>query len=125
MAGTISCRELAESDVIFPGEVEGTLRFKHGITRDVIYASLGLRQRESLHRQIAELIEQRGPQGGQDALSRHCPITSVPVRITRRRPTMRSSREESGGRGRAGQGSQSIRCGACGIGSAAAVRRAL
>jgi class 3 adenylate cyclase/tetratricopeptide (TPR) repeat protein len=60
-------RDLAESDVIFPGEVEGTLRFKHGITRDVIYASVGLRQRQLLHRQIAELIEQRGPQGGLDA----------------------------------------------------------
>jgi tetratricopeptide (TPR) repeat protein len=51
--------ELARHDLIFPGEVKGTLRFKHGITRDVAYASVGLRERERLHRQIARLLERR------------------------------------------------------------------
>ncbi len=60
-------RDLAKNDVIFPGEVDGTLRFKHGITRQVMYTSVGSQEREALHQQIAELIKQRGPQGGQDA----------------------------------------------------------
>src|SRR5262249_4117263 len=52
--------ELAERDLIFQGDVPGTLRFKHGITRDVVYASVGLRERERLHRRIGELLELRG-----------------------------------------------------------------
>ena len=40
---------LAEQDFIFPGEREGTLRFKHGLTRDAIYASVGLHERRALH----------------------------------------------------------------------------
>ncbi|MBC7726722.1 MAG: AAA family ATPase, partial [Microbacteriaceae bacterium] len=47
-------RELAELDLIFPGEHPGTLRFKHGMARDVIYDAVGLHQRRALHKQIAE-----------------------------------------------------------------------
>jgi class 3 adenylate cyclase/tetratricopeptide (TPR) repeat protein len=60
--------ELADKDLIYPGEVEGTLRFKHGITRDVIYASVGLRERETLHRRIASLLERRAAEDGYEAL---------------------------------------------------------
>jgi class 3 adenylate cyclase/tetratricopeptide (TPR) repeat protein len=60
--------ELAERDLIFPGEVPGTLRFKHGITRDVVYASVGLREREGLHRRIGELLERRGAEDGLEPL---------------------------------------------------------
>lgn len=48
--------ELAQQDLIFPGEVAGTLRFKHGITRDAIYAGVGLHRRRSMHLQIAESL---------------------------------------------------------------------
>ena len=47
-------RELAGLDLIFPGEHAGTLRFKHGMARDVIYDAVGLHQRRALHKQIAE-----------------------------------------------------------------------
>ena len=60
--------ELAESDLIYPGEVEDTLRFKHGITRDVIYASVGLSDRQMLHRRIGRLLEERAASQGSDAL---------------------------------------------------------
>ena len=53
-------RSLADQDLIFPGERPGTLRFKHGITRDVIYDSVGLRQRRALHLQMAEALRRQG-----------------------------------------------------------------
>ncbi|HWH83665.1 MAG TPA: AAA family ATPase [Burkholderiaceae bacterium] len=49
-------RELAEHDFLFPGEHVGTLRFKHGVTRDVIYASLGLLTRQALHLRIGAAL---------------------------------------------------------------------
>ncbi len=52
-------RGLAEQDFIFPGERSGTLRFKHGITRDVIYDSVGLHARQALHRRVAEAMQQQ------------------------------------------------------------------
>ena len=60
--------ELARQDLIFPGAVTGTVRFKHGVTRDVIYASVGLRERERLHLRIARLLEQRSSEGTPEAL---------------------------------------------------------
>ncbi|MDB5861249.1 MAG: hypothetical protein JWQ76_4938 [Ramlibacter sp.] len=50
---------LAEQDFIFPGERAGTLRFKHGLTRDIIYESVGLHVRQELHLRIAEALQQR------------------------------------------------------------------
>ena len=52
-------RGLAEQDFIFPGERSGTLRFKHGITRDVIYDSVGLHARQALHRRVAVAMQQQ------------------------------------------------------------------
>ena len=52
-------RGLAEHDFIFPGERAGTLRFKHGIARDVIYDSVGLQERQRLHRRIALAMQQQ------------------------------------------------------------------
>jgi class 3 adenylate cyclase/tetratricopeptide (TPR) repeat protein len=51
---------LAEQDFIFAGERAGTLRFKHGITRDIIYVSVGLHARRSLHLRIAAALQQHG-----------------------------------------------------------------
>ncbi len=47
---------LAEQDLIFPGEQSGTLRFKHGITRDVVYDGVGLRERTRLHLATAHAL---------------------------------------------------------------------
>jgi len=56
-------RRLAQQDVIFPGEQTDTLRFKHAITRDVIYNSVGMRERRDLHLRVAWEIVHRHPAG--------------------------------------------------------------
>lgn len=57
---------VAKDDFIFPGEREGTLRFKHGITREVIYDSVGRQERRALHLSIAEALLTRGSDFGED-----------------------------------------------------------
>lgn len=57
---------LAQDDFIFPGDREGTLRFKHGITREVIYDSVGLRERRAMHLRIAEAFRQKGESEGEE-----------------------------------------------------------
>jgi class 3 adenylate cyclase/tetratricopeptide (TPR) repeat protein len=57
---------LAAEDLIFPGEQSGTLRFKHGIARDVVYDSVGLHQRNALHKRIADTLREYGPSGTQE-----------------------------------------------------------
>lgn len=59
-------RGLAELDLIFPGERAGTLRFKHGITRDVVYDSVGLHERRAMHLRIAELLQQHSADVAQE-----------------------------------------------------------
>lgn len=58
-AGDPLVRALAEQDLIFPGEQGGTLRFKHGITRDVVYDGVGLRERTRLHLATAHALAAR------------------------------------------------------------------
>ena len=57
---------LAAEDFIFPGEREGTLRFKHGITREAVYGSVGLRERRALHLAIADALRGRGAEEGEE-----------------------------------------------------------
>lgn len=52
-------KTLTDVDLIFPGETDGTLRFKHGITRDVIVDAVGLHERRELHLTIARTLENR------------------------------------------------------------------
>jgi class 3 adenylate cyclase/tetratricopeptide (TPR) repeat protein len=67
--------ELAEADFLFPGEVGGTLRFKHGITRDAIYRAIDLAERRTLHKRVVEALEQEAQRSGEqpllDALAYH------------------------------------------------------
>jgi tetratricopeptide (TPR) repeat protein len=65
--GDSMVRGLAEKDLVFPAD-GGNLRFKHGITREVIYQSVGLRERETTHLRIAELLRERCAEGGRDDL---------------------------------------------------------
>ncbi|WP_271007898.1 ATP-binding protein [Paucibacter sp. B51] len=58
--------ELAELDFIFPAGQPGLLRFKHGITRDVIYESTGLHERQALHRHITAELRAQLALGGQE-----------------------------------------------------------
>ncbi|HEX8644944.1 MAG TPA: AAA family ATPase [Allosphingosinicella sp.] len=59
-------RSLAEADFLYPGERPGTLRFKHGITREVIYDSVGLHQRRGRHADIAAALRARASAAGED-----------------------------------------------------------
>jgi class 3 adenylate cyclase/tetratricopeptide (TPR) repeat protein len=67
---------LAEADFLYPGDIPGTLRFKHGIARDAIYRTIGLDERMALHRAIVEALKAEGEAGGPsahiDALAYHC-----------------------------------------------------
>lgn len=56
-------RALADEDLIYPGDQPGTLRFKHGIAREVIYASVGRRQRREVHLAVAEALRQASASG--------------------------------------------------------------
>ncbi|MGE0623748.1 MAG: AAA family ATPase [Pseudomonadales bacterium] len=51
--------QLAELDLLASMEADGTVRFKHGITRDVVLDSLNRYERQALHLQVAEVIESR------------------------------------------------------------------
>ena len=57
---------LSERDLMFPGDLPGTVRFKHGITRDVVYNSVGRRERSELHLRIGRLLEAEIAERGQD-----------------------------------------------------------
>jgi tetratricopeptide (TPR) repeat protein len=80
-------RALSEKDLVHPGKAPGTVRFKHGITRDVVYNSIGRADREGTHRRIAELIEQSADGSAQDelleTLAYHSRAGGDPVRAAR------------------------------------------
>jgi class 3 adenylate cyclase/tetratricopeptide (TPR) repeat protein len=57
-------QHLASKDLLFL-ETPDTFRFKHGLTRDVVYESVGLRERRALHLRIANALSQHAS-GGQD-----------------------------------------------------------
>jgi tetratricopeptide (TPR) repeat protein len=56
-------RKLSDQDLLFPGDHPGTLRFKHGITRDVVYGTVGMHERRALHLEVAQLISELRPAG--------------------------------------------------------------
>lgn len=55
-------------DFLFPGEAPGTYRFKHGLTRDALYAGLGRDERRLLHAEVLAALEAAVPERGQAAL---------------------------------------------------------
>ncbi|HUN92013.1 MAG TPA: AAA family ATPase [Burkholderiaceae bacterium] len=62
-------RALAEADFLYPDDRAGTLRFKHGITRDAVYEATGLGDRTAWHsRTYAALLEQARDSEREDAL---------------------------------------------------------
>jgi tetratricopeptide (TPR) repeat protein len=50
---------LAAQDLLYPAPAEGTLRFKHGITRDTVYRSIKLVERRRLHTRAAAALTRR------------------------------------------------------------------
>ena len=57
---------LGAEDFLFAGEVPGTLRFKHGITRDAIYQMIGLRERVALHASAAQALHRNAELNGEE-----------------------------------------------------------
>lgn len=57
-------RALADADLLFQDGAQA-LRFKHGITQEVVYSRLGLHERRALHRQVASLIHARAGSSGE------------------------------------------------------------
>jgi class 3 adenylate cyclase len=55
---------LAEQDFIFPGQDSEELRFKHGVTHEVVYQAIGLHERQTLHRLVAAILRERAEAGG-------------------------------------------------------------
>lgn len=57
-------RALADQDLLYGGD--GLLRFKHGITRDVVYAGIGLHERMAMHLRVAIALRARESGGAAD-----------------------------------------------------------
>jgi class 3 adenylate cyclase/tetratricopeptide (TPR) repeat protein len=74
-AGDPVLSELSASDFLYHGDIAGTLRFKHALTRDAIYRTVGFEERNRLHRLVAERLEALAGQEGEgdyvDALAYH------------------------------------------------------
>ena len=52
---------LAVTDLLFPGEQPGTWRFKHGLTREIVYHLIGRDSRRNLHQQVAQRLLAHAP----------------------------------------------------------------
>lgn len=61
-------KALADEDLIFPAESPKTLRFKHGIARDVVYNSIGLQARRKIHLQIIDILRSHYLSGSEEEL---------------------------------------------------------
>ena len=55
-------RALADADFLYAAPAAGGLRFKHGITKDAVYESIGLRERQALHQRVEIALLARSEQ---------------------------------------------------------------
>ena len=80
-------RALADQDFLFPAGQPGVMRFKHGITRDVIYGALGLHQRRAMHLVVANaLVAHAGhavSDDGYESLAYHYAAADLPIDAAR------------------------------------------
>lgn len=67
---------LEREDFLFADGAGATLQFKHGLTREAVYATIKLQQRRELHQRVADALRrQAAAQGGapaHEALAHHC-----------------------------------------------------
>lgn len=63
-AGDPRVQALADQDLLYAAD--GQLHFKHGITRDVVYAAIGLHERMAMHLRVAIAVRGREEAGTQD-----------------------------------------------------------
>jgi class 3 adenylate cyclase len=72
----ITMQALADADFLYADPAGGRLRFKHGITRDAVYDSIGLRERQALHQRVQTALLARSIQTDREdaleALAYHC-----------------------------------------------------
>lgn len=59
-------RALADADFLYADPAGGVLRFKHGITRDAVYDTIGLHERQALHRRIEAALLARSEQADRE-----------------------------------------------------------
>jgi class 3 adenylate cyclase/tetratricopeptide (TPR) repeat protein len=74
---------LEARDFIYQSETPGVLRFKHGLTRDAIYHTVGLRERRALHLRVVQALSRRAAGGEEDpceALAYHYEAGGDPAR---------------------------------------------
>lgn len=73
---------LREADFLFAGETDGTYRFKHGLTRDAIYAATSPADRQALHSKILSALETHPPhvprEQVRDAMAHHAVASGSP-----------------------------------------------
>ncbi len=58
----MTMRALADADFLYADPTGAGFRFKHGITRDAVYDSIGLRERQALHERIEATLLARSEQ---------------------------------------------------------------
>lgn len=77
-------QSLADQDFLYPAEQPGAVRFKHGITREVAYAGVGLRERVAVHLAVAKAMA-AAPAGADhtEALAYHCARGQLPMQAAR------------------------------------------
>ena len=76
---------LADEDLLF-ADADGSFRFKHGLTRDVIYESVGLHVRRALHARVAQALLARSGEGAEpphEALAYHLRAAGRPAEAAR------------------------------------------
>jgi len=70
-----SFQALRESDFLYPAETGDNIRFKHGITRDVVYEMIHLKERQKIHTRIIGKLSARASDRGEpephDLLAHH------------------------------------------------------
>jgi class 3 adenylate cyclase len=64
----VQLERLGSVDFLFEGEAEGTYRFKHGLTRDALYAGLGREERRLLHGEVLAALEDMIAVRGRESL---------------------------------------------------------
>jgi len=78
--------DLATNDLVYQGHAPGLHRFKHGITREVVYNSVKLSERKRLHGAIARAIEDCFGESGalerSEALAAHWAGAADPERAS-------------------------------------------
>jgi class 3 adenylate cyclase/tetratricopeptide (TPR) repeat protein len=72
-------KSLASHDFLYPAEQAGSVRFKHGITREVAYAGVGLRERVAIHQAVAKAMEAAGGAEQPEALAYHYARGQLPL----------------------------------------------